>query len=98
MSGLPLIGLAVALVLLALLSRRLGQVTHAPPYYIGLLVSAGLLTMSAIARWGNGGREIPLEAYPVWVLIYTGLPALALTLAVAFAWRYWSWLLAERDF
>jgi hypothetical protein len=31
-----------------------------------------------------------------WVLIYNGLPALAVTIGVYLGWRYWSWLLAER--
>jgi hypothetical protein len=32
-----------------------------------------------------------------WVLLYNGLPALAVTLGLFVAWRYWSWLLAERN-
>jgi hypothetical protein len=31
-----------------------------------------------------------------FVILYTVLPALSVTLGVAVIWRYWSWLLAER--
>jgi hypothetical protein len=98
MDWLGLTLLAGSLVWLALLSRRLGRVTHAPPYYIGLLVAAGMLLLAAAVRGVNDIRGV--EASPesaLWVAVYTGLPAFAVTTALVFAWRYWSWLLAERD-
>jgi len=98
MDWLGLALLAASLVLLALLSRRLGRVTHAPPYYIGLLVAAGLLLLAAGIRLVNNLRGVDASAASGWwVAAYTGLPALAITTALVFAWRYWSWLLAERD-
>jgi len=89
--------LAVALVLLGLLSRRLGAVTKAPPYYIGLLVAGGFLATSAFAQFANAALVTPADQQLAWALIYEGLPAFGMTVGLVFAWRYWSWLLAERD-
>ena len=98
MNWLGLALLAMSVTWLALLSRRLGRVTHAPPYYIGLLVAAGLLLLSAIIQLINDLRGVIISATNSWwVTVYIGLPALAITIALVFAWRYWSWLLAERD-
>lgn len=98
MDWLGLVLLAASLVWLALLSRRLGRVTHAPPYYIGLLVAAGLLLLAGAVRLVNAVRGVNISTVSGWwVAAYTGLPALAITIALVFAWRYWSWLLAERN-
>jgi lysylphosphatidylglycerol synthetase-like protein (DUF2156 family) len=98
MDWLGLMLLATSLVWLALLSRRLGRVTHAPPYYIGLLAAAFLLLLAAVVRLVNDLNGVQVQtANAWWVAVYTGLPALAVTIALVFAWRYWSWLLAERD-
>ncbi len=105
MDGAGLLGvvgpaaISLMLTVLGLLSRRLGSVTRAPRYYLGLFLGAGLMLISAAARAWNVGRELPPSALgqdPLWVVLYVGLPALALTLSVIIAWRYWSWLLAER--
>jgi hypothetical protein len=93
------LALAAVLVLLGLLSKRLGAVTRAPRYYRGFLVAAALLVISAVARIVNLVQPVDpatLHTDPVWVLLYNGLPAIALTISVVIAWRYWSWLLAER--
>lgn len=91
------LSLAIALVFLALLSRRLGRVTHAPPYYIGLLFASGIMMFVAIIRLFHAVSGTDLDAWSGWPLVYHGLPALGISIAVSFAWRYWSWLLAERD-
>jgi hypothetical protein len=88
------------LVILGLLSRRLGRVIRTPPYYLGFFVGAGLIAVTVLARILNIGRgageAATLRDNPLWVILYIGLPAIALTLSVVVAWRYWSWLLAER--
>jgi hypothetical protein len=94
-------GLALAgvLILLGLLSKRLGAVTRAPRYYVGFFVAAGLMVISEGARLVNvflPVDPVTLHTDPIWVLFYNGLPAIALTISVVIAWRYWSWLLAER--
>jgi hypothetical protein len=90
----------VALVVLGSLSKRLGSVTRTPRYYRGFYIAAALMLVSIIARVVNIGRGVSEAAYlsesPTWVLFYIGFPAVAYTLSVVIAWRYWSWLLAER--
>jgi hypothetical protein len=91
-------GIAVALVVLGMLSKRLGATTRSGAHYGWFFFAAVLMIISAGARvagmWA-GARNLANE--PVWVLLYNGLPALAITIAVFTAWHYWSWLLAERS-
>jgi hypothetical protein len=94
------VSIAVALVVLGLLSKRLGSVVRMPRYYLGFYLAALLMAISILARLLNIGHGDVLAARlsenPVAVLLYVGLPAIAITLGVIVAWRYWSWLLAER--
>lgn len=46
-----LAGISTALVVLGLLSRRLGQVTRAPRYYLGFFVAAVLIGVSICFDW-----------------------------------------------
>lgn len=104
---LPLIGmlgsvsLLIMLLVLGLLSRRLGSVTRTKPYYIWFFVGAALLGISGLLQMLNAGGHIQIsgenEREIVRLIIYTGLPALGVTVGVVVAWRYWSWLLAERS-
>jgi hypothetical protein len=103
-SWLSLLGpaaLMATLVMLGLICRRFGQATGAAPYYLGLFVSAFLVGISLFARIANLilGMDAALaqQQAPAWTLLYFGLPAIGLTLALIVAWRYWSWLLADRD-
>jgi len=95
------IGIAAALLVLGLISRRLGSATRAKPQFIGFFIAAALLLTSAVVRALNLiFGLVPLGEVPVsfgWVMLYNGLPALGITLGVIFSWHYWSWLLAERD-
>jgi hypothetical protein len=94
------IAIAVAMTVMGLLSRRLGSVMRTPRYYLIFFLAAGLMITSVVARLLNIGRgdEIArlLGQDAVSVMLYIGLPSIAITLALAAAWRYWSWLLAER--
>jgi hypothetical protein len=97
LSGPASIG--IALIILGLLSRRLGSATRAPQYYFGFFFGALLLFLSVAAQAANllfelaSGDDLTLSW--LWVFLYNGLPALGVTVGVIFAWRYWSWLLAE---
>jgi hypothetical protein len=94
------VSITVALIVIGLLSKRLGNATRAAPHYVGFFVAALLVGISVIARIVNLGLNLAdTEALqePGWVFLYNGLPALGVTLGVIVAWRYWSWLLAERD-
>ncbi|MEO8611955.1 MAG: hypothetical protein ABI690_28915 [Chloroflexota bacterium] len=94
------LSIAIAMTVMALLSKRLGSVMRTPRYYLGFYVAAGLMAISIVARLLNIGRGddivATLSQNPVSVLFYIGLPAIAVTLGMVAAWRYWSWLLAER--
>jgi len=94
-------GIAVMLIALGLISRRLGLATRAKPYFYGFFAAAALLFTSVIMQALNlllGLMSSAEQAVSYgWVLAINGLPALAVTLALYVAWRYWSWLLAERD-
>lgn len=95
------LSIASALVVTGLLSRRFGKATRAAPYYVGFFVAAALVAVSVAIRLANlllwNLDAAVLAREPVWVLLYSGLPALGVTMGVVIAWRYWSWLLAERD-
>lgn len=91
------ISIFILLIVLALLSKRMGSVTRAAPYYGGFYVAALFMGMSIGLRLFDDTPRLAESQSPVHVLIYTGLPALAVTIAVIVAWRYWSWLFAERS-
>lgn len=83
------ISIGCMLIVLGLLSRKLGRVTHARPYYGAFYLAAGLICGAVIVRLFTP----PLES---WMFLYNALLAFGVTLGVLTAWRYWSWLLAER--
>lgn len=93
------LSLAVMLVTLGALSRRLGRVTHARPYYLGFHVAA-LLALAALAvhvlDLSQPAPVDPERSLP-WATLYNALLAAGVTLGLGVGWRYWSWLLAERD-
>lgn len=97
-AGIGIVAIALLLIVLGLISRRLGRVTHAKGYYRLFFVSALLMLMGAGGRMWSAFRPDDLIYDNIWwILIYNGAPTLGLTLAVVVAWYYWSWLLAERD-
>ncbi len=95
-----LVSISGALLLMGYLSRRLGRVTGSGPYYLGFYVAAALVMIGAVSRsmhiTSSSDLIDQLHHYTLWVLMYNGAPALGVTLGVIVAWRYWSWLLAER--
>ena len=95
------LSIGIMFVVLALLSQRLGRVTRVRPYYIGLYLAAFLLGVSTLARVVNLGRgadaALSLGQEALLVFLYTVAPALGVTIGLIVAWRYWSWLFAERD-
>ncbi len=90
------VSIMILLVVIGLLSKRLGEQTHAKPYYLGFYVAALLMLISAATRILSAILNVPDDDIR-WIVVEDGLPALALTMGVLIAWRYWSWLLAERD-
>ncbi|MCL4252371.1 MAG: hypothetical protein KJ043_01160 [Anaerolineae bacterium] len=98
LAGMGMMAIALLLVVLGLLSRRLGRVTRSRRYYGVFFIAAMLLLMGASGRvWVFIYPDDTIYDSILWIVIYTGAPALGLTLGVIVAWHYWSWLLAERD-
>jgi hypothetical protein len=93
--------LAVLLWVVGRLSRRMGEASHAKPRYGVFFAGAALAALGALARainliFGLADAE-QIAGDILWVLLYNGLPAAAVTLGLLGAWHYWSWLLAERS-
>jgi chromate transport protein ChrA len=95
------VAMAVALFVLARLSRRLGEVTHAKDYYRGYYIAIALIIIGMIVRFyfitrGQASLQAANQKL-VYTLLSDGLPALGITIGLIITWHYWSWLLAERD-
>lgn len=100
-SVLGMLSISVALIVMGLLSSRLGRVTKAKAYHIGFYVASLLVAIGGIARLANLTDKVAVQTNlhnnVLWVLLYNGTPATGITLGLILAWRYWSWLLTERD-
>jgi hypothetical protein len=95
---LSLIGpasIALALVVLASFSRRLGEVTKRPPLYRWFLVGAALVSLSIVLRLFTLDPAGRLSAQVA--LLYDVPLVMGLLVSVIVAWRYWGWLLYEQD-
>jgi hypothetical protein len=91
------LSVAIALAVMGLLSRRLGGQTHAKPYHYAFFAAAVLVAISIAAQFLDIVFQFPHDSEALWLILDDGLPAIAVTVGVISAWRYWSWLLAERD-
>jgi hypothetical protein len=97
-----LAAITYTLFIFANLSRRLGAVTKMKPYYRGFYVAIGLMILSLLARVAlNSGTLAPelrtgLVGTPLFPLVYHIPFVLAITISVALAWHYWSWLFKEK--
>jgi len=93
--------LMLVLWVLAQISRRFGEVTHRPPLYRAFFVAIGLVIVPLAMRllaigltdrqnsgWGDNSFEAALHDVPL---------ALAITLSVVVAWRYWGWLVYAHE-
>ncbi len=90
-------GIACAMLVLARLSARMYETTRGTPAYRWFYVAALLLTISAAARVFGVIARTPLQDSWLWVILYDGLPAIAVMVGLSAAWHIWAWLLAERD-
>ncbi len=83
---------AVTLVVIGLLSQRLGAVTRTPPYYRWCYVAAVLVGLSTLGRLVSVGYVDDRLT-----LLNNLLFTLGVMLGLVVAWRYWSWLFGERQ-
>jgi hypothetical protein len=90
--------MGIALVVLALLSQRLGAVTKRPPLYRWFFLSVAIIGVAIILR--VIGLSVPdgpdIDFGNMITLLYDFALVIGLSLAVVIAWRYWGWLLSER--
>jgi lipopolysaccharide export LptBFGC system permease protein LptF len=90
--------------ILARLSEKLGAVTRMPAYYRWFGVGIGFLGIALISQLLRitvsltGQTSYPVLNDPLFYLATYYLPmAIGVTIGLAVTWRYWSWLLTERD-
>lgn len=95
------LAIGFTLIVLARLSKKLGEVTHARPFYRGNYLAAVLVWAGVLARFyfitGDQSNFTASDDNLLYILLIDGLPALGVTLGLMVTWYYWSWLLAERD-
>lgn len=91
------ISVVLMLGILGLLSRKLGRVTHAKPFYWGFFTAAFIVALGTSIRLFCIISTITHDQRTHLGIVYNGLFAIGVTLGLGVAWRYWSWLLAERN-
>ena len=94
------VAIAMTLIVLGLLSQRLGAVTHTPPYYQWFYVAAMLVAVAGFFQTLyvlsiQVGETGLLHEKSFYTLTYSAPLALGLTISVVVSWRYWGWLLSE---
>jgi hypothetical protein len=81
---------AIMMLVLAYLSRRLGEAMHIRPYYVIFFVTAALIVTA------SGLETIPRTlSFEFMALLANLLRFVAAAAAFAVALRYWKWLFAE---
>ena len=104
LSPLGTISLIVLFFILARLSEKLGAVTKMAPHYRWFWVGQGFLGVALIVQFLRIGVLLTKQASYFWLdtpafyLFTYHLPmAIGITVSLVVTWRYWSWLLTERD-
>ena len=90
--------------ILARLSEKFGSVLKMPPLYRWLYVSEGLATIALLAHLMQASfylaapRQHTLLIGLPFTLLFHHLPlTVAATIALAVTWKYWGWLITERN-
>jgi hypothetical protein len=90
--------------ILARLSEKLGAVTRMYAYYRWFWVGIGFLGIALISQLLRitvsltRQTSYPLLNDPLFYLVTYHVPmAIGVTIGLAVTWRYWSWLLTERN-
>ena len=104
LSPLGTVSLIFLFYILARLSEKLGAVTKMAPHYRWFWAGLGFLGIALIAQVLRISVLLTKQASYFWLdmpafyLITYHLPmAIGITISLAVTWRYWSWLLTERD-
>ncbi len=90
--------------ILARLSEKLGAVTRMAAHYRWFWVGIGFLGIGLISQLVRISLSLTGQTShwwlnsPLFYLITHHFPmAIGITIGLAVTWRYWSWLLTERD-
>jgi hypothetical protein len=90
--------------ILARLSEKLGAVTRLPPFYRWFWVGTGFLGVALISQLLRITAALtkqtsyPLLNNPTFYLVTYHLPlSIGVTIGLVVTWRYWGWLLTERN-
>jgi hypothetical protein len=104
LGSLSLLAVIYMYYILANLSRRYGQVIRLPPYYRGFYVGMGLICVAFLSHLVQDTLIIAPEQAPslltsdwLYLLTYYIPLALAVTIGIVVAWRYWSWIGKEQQ-
>jgi hypothetical protein len=104
LSPMGTIAIIIIFFILARLSHKLGSVTRMPPHYRWFWVGIGFLGIAFISQLLRISVSLAGQAHYGWLtspsfyLVTHHLPtAISVTIGLAVTWRYWSWLLTERD-
>lgn len=90
--------------ILARLSEKLGAVTRMARYYRWFWVGTGFLAVGLLSQLVyisaslTGQSNNGLFVSPLFYLLTYHIPlGIGVSIGLAITWRYWSWLLTERD-
>jgi hypothetical protein len=92
------------LYIMAQLSKKIGEVTKMPDYYRGFYISQLLVVIALVSYFLRASVRLspqgvnPTFGNPLFYSLTYHLPlTLGATIALVITWRYWGWLLRERD-
>jgi hypothetical protein len=92
------------LYILAKLSERFGSVIKMPPIYRYYYLAIAFLVITYITNWLVVRATLIPENTPAWLnapwflfLAYHLPRAIGVTIGLVLTWRYWSWLILERN-
>lgn len=104
LGSLSLLAVIYMYYILANLSRRYGQVIRLAPYYRGFYVGMVLICVAFLSHLVQDTLIIAPEQAPslltndwLYLLTYYIPLALAVTIGIVVAWRYWSWIGKEQQ-
>lgn len=89
------LSLVIVLLGLMMLSRRLGSVSKRRPLYRIYYIGITFVTLGGLLRvlWMDSSGRLDAG-----IALFHDFPLfLGLLIGVVVAWRYWAWLLTERD-
>ena len=104
LGSLSLLAVLYMYYILANLSRRYGQVIRLRPYYRGFYVGMALICAAFLSHIIQDSVIIAPDQAPslltndwFYLLTYYLPLAVAVTVGLAVAWRYWSWIWREQQ-